>query len=216
MVSLIIDCSYGMNVYLIKNDEVFSKIDNNQKKHTDELLLCIDEMFSKASLKIDDVENLCVCIGPGSFTGIRVAISICKGLAIESKMKIFAASNFDIVQDENVENAVYILDGFSKYVYVRILENGKIYKDECVEIDEIISYLKNKKDNVCVFVQSEKTQNLLKINEIHSNIVQNNAINYFLNKISKNENIEINKINPIYLRASQAEMERNKKIAEGK
>lgn len=49
MNSLIIDCSAGMKVYLCAGENVISKIDENQKKHTDELLLCVDELLKQAT-----------------------------------------------------------------------------------------------------------------------------------------------------------------------
>ena len=67
-----------------------------QNKHSDEILKVIDELLLKAKLKINDIQNICVCVGPGSFTGVRVAMSIVKGLAIGVKAKVFACSNFDI------------------------------------------------------------------------------------------------------------------------
>ena len=159
MKNLVIDCSSGMKVYLIDKDKEYVKIDENQKKHTDELLVVIDELLKSANLKIEDIENLCVCVGPGSFTGIRVAISICKGLAVDSKMKVFVASNFEIIEDENEQNAVYVLEGFSKFVYVKtITKNGST--EECLDIGDFVNR-ENLKDNL-IIVQNEKVQNLLK------------------------------------------------------
>ena len=142
MNTLIIDCSSGMSVYVLKNDEVYFKSDKNQKKHTDELLNVVDELLIQSCLKIKDINNLCVCIGPGSFTGIRVAISIVKGLAVESNAKVYALTNFDILQNDLKENSVYVLDGFSKFLYVRFIENGEII-DECIDIESLILKLKN-------------------------------------------------------------------------
>ena len=82
----------------MKNDEEFCKIDENQKKHTDELLVSVDELLKQAGLNANQIDVVGVCEGPGSFTGIRVAVSICKGLAVESKIKIVTASNFDVYQ----------------------------------------------------------------------------------------------------------------------
>lgn len=213
MVSLIIDCSYGMNVYLLDNDKVFSKIDSNQKKHTDELLLSIDEMLIEANLKISDIENIGICVGPGSFTGIRVAISVCKGLAVGTNTKVFVATNFDVVEDKNKKNAIYILEGFSKYVYIRIVENGVCIKDECVLIDDLQTYLSKSNSKFDIIIQNEKVQKLLNLNKKDIIIAQNNTILHFLTKFNKNDNIEINKIAPVYLRASQAEIERENKLA---
>ena len=210
MNTLIIDCSAGMSVYVLKNDETFSKIDKNQKKHTDELLYVVDELLNLAELKIKEIDNICVCIGPGSFTGIRVAISIVKGLAVESNAKVFIATNFDVLQNGVNEKSVYILDGFSKFVYTRLIDNGVI-KDECVDIDSLINNLKN--DKINIYVENEKVQNILKNNEIVSNIAKNNTILHFLDKIKNNKFINLNMIEPIYLRASQAEIERNKKLS---
>ena len=68
-------------------------------------------------------------------------------------------------------------------------------------------------DNFEVFVQNEKTQNLLKKCEINSKIAQINTIFAFNEKISNNKNILLEQISPIYLRASQAEIERQKRIS---
>lgn len=209
MNTLIIDCSAGMSVYVLKNDEIFSRVDFDQKKHTDNLLVVVDELLNQANLKIDEIENLCVCIGPGSFTGIRVAISIIKGLAVSSNSKVFVLSNFDILETSKTENSVYVLEGFSKFVYARTIINGEKF-DECVDINELKERLKN--NNFEIYVQNEKLQNLFKNDEIQAQIAQNSIILHFLNKIKKNEYIEINQIEPIYLRASQAEIERNKKL----
>ena len=96
MKNLIIDCSAGMTIVVNNAGKEFSKIDLNQKKHTDELLFSVDELLKESGLSIDEIENFCVCVGPGSFTGIRVAISIVKGLSVNSNSKIFTFSNFYI------------------------------------------------------------------------------------------------------------------------
>jgi hypothetical protein len=61
-------------------------------------------------------------------------------------------------------------------------------------------------------VLSEKTQNNLNKFKIASNIVKNNIIDAFNQTIKENNNILLNQICPVYLRASQAEIERNKKL----
>ena len=121
MNTLILDCSSGMNLFLLKGDEEFSHIDNSEKKHSDELLVVLDDILKRAGLKINQINNICVCIGPGSFTGERVAISICKGLAVGIKAKIFVLSNLDVYDYSEDKNIVFVLDGFSDFVYVKIV-----------------------------------------------------------------------------------------------
>jgi len=213
MNSLIIDCSDGMSLILLSNEKEFSYIDDTEKKHSDELLVVLDNLLEKANLKIQDIENICVCIGPGSFTGVRVAISICKGLAIGVGAKVFVLSNLDIFDCKNDNNAALVLDGFSDFVYVRVFENQN-YKDACMTQTE----LKNLalKQNKSVYVVNEKMQKKLNSIEINANFAKNNIKNAFLNKIIAGDFVDINTISPVYLRASQAEIERNKKLAGGK
>jgi len=212
MRSLILDCSKGMSVYVLKGDEVESFIDENQKKHTDELLVCVDNLLSKLDLKVNDLDFIGVCVGPGSFTGIRVAVSICKGLAITNDIKICTASNFEIYSFGNIEKAFYILDGFSDNIYVREID-GDNYFDDCIKIDEFIEKYKSKSESFKVYIQSEKMQNLLKINQIQSDFAKNNTILCFIDKFKNSQFVNLNEINPIYLRASQAEIERTKRLS---
>ncbi len=209
MNSLIIDCSAGMSLTLLSKEGEYSYIDDNEKKHSDELLVALDNLLAKANLKIQDIENICVCIGPGSFTGVRVAISICKGLAIGTGAKVFVLSNLDIYDIQNNDNAVLVLEGFSEFVYARIYEN-KNFKDVCVSQTE----LKNLalKQNKNIYAVNEKMQKRLKMIEIQANIAKNNTKNAFLNKIATGEFVDLNLISPVYLRASQAEIERNKNL----
>lgn len=208
MKNLILDCSCGMNVYVINDDKVFFKIDETQNRHTDELLKVVDDLLKSAGLNVNEIENICVCVGPGSFTGLRVAISIAKGLAIGTNAKIFTLTNFDIFDSLN-ENLCLVLDGFSSFVYARIKKDNEIF-DDCFDIEELAGRIK--KDNLKVFTSTEKTQNLLKKFEIQANFAQNQIISAFNEKICKNEFTSVNRIFPIYLRASQAEIERKKRM----
>jgi len=208
---LFIDCSYGMSLFVVDDKEnVFSKIDLNQKKHTDELLLQVDELLKNAGLKIADIDVIGVCIGPGSFTGVRVAISICKGLAVSSKVKVVVLSNFDIY-DHTEEDYILVLEGFSSFIYTRKVLDGKAV-DVCEDVKEFSEkYLSNCSD-IQVYVNNEKMQNILKNVEISSKIANNCTVLRFNEEIDNNKFVNLNSIEPIYLRASQAEIERNKKL----
>ena len=50
------------------------------KTHSTTILDQIDSLFTWTGKKLEDVENVLVSIGPGSFTGVRIAISVVKGM----------------------------------------------------------------------------------------------------------------------------------------
>lgn len=208
--TLIIDCSSGMNIFLLTETEKYEKIDRNQKKHTDELLLSVSEMLESAGLTPRDIRNICVFVGPGSFTGIRVAVAIAKGLSIGSGANVFVSSNFD-AYDRGLSDAVYVLDGFSDFVYSRIIVSGA-KTDSCEHIGDLAQKLAADYKDVPVFVQSEALLEKFKLFGISSQITQYFAAETFEKIISTSAPTPLNEICPIYLRASQAEIERNERL----
>jgi len=210
MNTLIIDCSAGMSLLLLKDGKEFSFINNDSKKHSDELLVVLDDLLKQAKINVNQINNLCVCIGPGSFTGVRVAISVCKGLAIGTGAKVFVLSNLDIFEDDKNSNYVLVLDGFSEFVYVKICKNAYI-ENKCLSLSELKNLIND--NDFKVYVADEKVQNKLKNIEIQSQLAQKAIKKAFLSKIQNGNAIDLNMIEPLYLRASQAEIERNKKFA---
>ena len=85
--------------------------------------------------------------------------------------------------------------------------------DECVEIEKFVE--KQINDKLKVFYTTEKTQKLLEKYEIYGEFVKNNIISAFNLKIQNGESVNLNQIYPVYLRASQAEIEREKKKNNG-
>lgn len=207
MNSLILDCSCGMNVYVVSDGKQFIFEDCLQNKHSDEVLKVVDKLLSDAGLKVCDLDNVCVCVGPGSFTGVRVAVSVAKGLAIGTGASVFVLTNFDIY-DLAETNCCLVLEGFSNFVYARIIKNGK-FEDSCIEIERLVDMVKE--SNFEMLASTEKTQNMLNKFKIDSKLAQKNIINAFNSKINNSDKIELNQIYPVYLRASQAEIERLKK-----
>ncbi len=207
---LMIDCSCGMNIVAVNGEKEASFFDETQTRHSDDLITIIDKLLADVEMKISEVLNICVCVGPGSFTGVRVALSVCKGLAIGTGAKVCVASNFDVYEVENIKKTILILEGFSENAYVRIFNQGE-FSDACLTFDEIENLKKNQ--NYKLVTNSKKVQKRFNLSEKTLKNVQYSLKNVFLKKIQAGEFVSIEKICPVYLRASQAEIERNKKLA---
>lgn len=61
-------------------------------------LALVDDVLSAAQLKADQIERLAVGIGPGSFTGLRIAIAYAKSLAAVWRRPLVPVDSFDLLE----------------------------------------------------------------------------------------------------------------------
>jgi tRNA threonylcarbamoyladenosine biosynthesis protein TsaB len=66
-------------------------------RHSAELFTVITQMLEKAALKPQNVRHIYVSAGPGSFTGIRIAVTMAKIMNFANNVQIAAVNSLDIV-----------------------------------------------------------------------------------------------------------------------
>lgn len=80
---LVIDTSLSMlGVAIISNDEILKeKIVKSDRKHSEYVMEEIKNILEEVNIKAKDLDKIIVTIGPGSYTGTRVGVTIAKTLA---------------------------------------------------------------------------------------------------------------------------------------
>jgi tRNA threonylcarbamoyladenosine biosynthesis protein TsaB len=69
----------------------------SSQRHTVELAPAIFELLRRCGLKMEDVRALGVALGPGSFTSLRVGLSLVKGLALSRHLPLIGIPTLDIL-----------------------------------------------------------------------------------------------------------------------
>lgn len=69
----------------------------SSQRHTVELAPAIFELLGRCSLKMEDIRALGVALGPGSFTSLRVGLSLVKGLALSRQLPLIGIPTLDIL-----------------------------------------------------------------------------------------------------------------------
>ena len=67
------------------------------QRHTVELAPAVSELLTRCGLSADDIRALGVALGPGSFTSLRVGLSLAKGLAIARGLPLIGIPTLDIL-----------------------------------------------------------------------------------------------------------------------
>ena len=133
-----------------------------KKNHSNIVMPIIDNLFKISDLTINDIDKIAVAIGPGSFTGVRIALGIAKGLAMALNKPLIAVNELDILEaiaSGNENEIIPLIDARKERVYYKYQNT---YVDDYL-INLISNFDKNKK---YVFVGDGATNytNILKDN----------------------------------------------------
>jgi len=66
-------------------------------RHTVTLMPRIIQMLETSEITLDDVSVLAVCIGPGSYTGVRIGVATAKGIASARALPLVGVTTLDIL-----------------------------------------------------------------------------------------------------------------------
>ena len=150
-ISIETSCRAG-GVALGRGDELLGVIDfEASARHAVQLVPRLAELLEGASLRPEDVDELYVSAGPGSFTGLRVGLTVARTMdQMLSALRCVAVPTSSVVAlqaaDLPWDNLAVVLDARGGCVYVstfvrgegRIVPNGE---PRLVEIDEFLSDL---------------------------------------------------------------------------
>lgn len=115
-----------------------------KKNHSNIVMPIVDNLFKISDLNINDIDKIAVAIGPGSFTGVRIALGIAKGLAMALNKPLIAVNELDILEaiaSGNENEIIPLIDARKERVYYKYQGN---YVDDYL-INLISNFEKNKK-----------------------------------------------------------------------
>ena len=85
------------SVALWFNDELTSLTQGNQRTHAQFLLPMIDQVLSESDAQLNQMDAIVFGRGPGSFTGLRIACSTAKGLAVSADLPVIPVSTLGAI-----------------------------------------------------------------------------------------------------------------------
>ena len=226
MIVLAIDSTAeAASAAVLRDENVIAEYTQNTGHTHSETLLPMAETVMKATgISADDIDLYAVSAGPGSFTGVRIGISLIKGLCFGKDKPIAALSSMDCLA-RNLEGlegvACPVMDARRNQVYTAIYHNGVRMTEDmlipCNELKEMLSEY----DCPIYFTGdgyglAHEIIDLANVKHTPAGLRLQSAVSVALEGI-KNYNNNTNiftdtEVQPIYLRASQAERERLERI----
>lgn len=157
----------------------------------------IKEAFEISNIKIKDIDKIFVAVGPGSFTGIRVGLTVAKVMAWTLKIPVVPLSSLEVIASGTPgSHNIALIDARRGYVYAGGYDNklSNYYKDRYVLLNDI-----NEKGK---FISYDNIKGSLKPKIDVLKVIR---------KHEKNKGINPHRLNPNYLKLTEAEEKFNDK-----
>ena len=104
MNKLIIDAAKDeIFLMIINNDNSYNIVYENTKINLEKIMILIDNFLDSKKLNINDISELYVNRGPGSFAAIRNSLSVIKAIHIAKKIDYYCYSNQDFIGVEKIK-----------------------------------------------------------------------------------------------------------------
>lgn len=168
---------------------------------SEEALPEIVSLFTKTNLTAKDIDKIIVVNGPGSFTGIRIGITIAKVYAWSLNIPITTITSLEAMMLSSNKNKVKVpmIDARRRYVFSAIYDenNQIVLKPQHIKMDDINKELEKLSDYT--IITKDELEEYDNKEDYNPDILR--IINYFKDK----ESINPHGVNPDYLKLTEAE-----------
>ncbi|WP_295095551.1 tRNA (adenosine(37)-N6)-threonylcarbamoyltransferase complex dimerization subunit type 1 TsaB [uncultured Catenibacterium sp.] len=137
MISLVMDTSNSYLAVGLYQDNVCLEAfqEKGSRRQSEKAIPTLKEVLDRHDIALKDVNEMIITSGPGSYTGVRVAMTIAKTLAAVSDVKIKSVSSLAAYAGMN--QALIVIDARGHKVFVGVYENGlPLIKEQVMTLED--------------------------------------------------------------------------------
>lgn len=117
------------------NNLLFEHIQPGNNNHSETLVKVLEDILKQQNITVDQIDEIYVGRGPGSYTGVRVACTVAKVLAFIKNKKLFSFSSLDLLLTTNLKQGTVVCQmdarrGFSYAKVFNVQDQIEIIKEE--------------------------------------------------------------------------------------
>lgn len=187
---------------IVSSDKLIGSYKTNFNKDLSKYTLNeVDKLFKSSNLKPEEIDKIIVVSGPGSFTGIRIGMTIAKIFAWSLNKEITTITSLDAmaISTETNKLKVPIIDARRGYVYAGVYESNEvILENQYIKLEDLKKYL-NELNKEYVFITNQENFKFENKIEYDPDILK--IVEFYKNKASINPHL----VEPTYLKLTEAE-----------
>ena len=143
MITILLDSSNtNLSVGIARDNLLLEYISYEAWQRQSEYMIPeLDKLLSKYNVSRDEIKEVMVAKGPGSYTGVRIAITIAKTIATALDAKLYAVSSLR-VQKACKNPSICLINARSGRSYIGVYEGNKVLlEDQIMKNDEVLKYI---------------------------------------------------------------------------
>ena len=202
MRTLFIDTSSSdVSIAIVENEKIISKIIKNiPNQHSIYAVKFVNDVLENAQIDAKDIDNIMVVNGPGSFTCIRIGLTIAKIYGYLLKKDIITVSSLRAMAlSSDAKIVIPVIDAHHDNYYYGVYDmfDNIILKDNFNNKDELLKQI-SKYEDADIVSNEEFDNGDIKARKIEYDIV--NIINHYKYELPSNPHFIV----PNYLKLPQA------------
>lgn len=197
--------------------------------HSETLLPMVENALKTAQMKIDDIDMFAISDGPGSFTGVRIGVSLLKGLAFgKDKLCVGVSTLESLAYNLKGFNGLVcpVMDARRDQVYNALFESDgekitRLCDDRAISLSELDAELSNYEDGSIYLcgdgydvatraLQTNVSDTPILLREQNAYSVAQAALKKY--RENNEQDFTDRTLKPQYLRVPQAERERLERL----
>lgn len=143
MFTILLDSSNkDLYVGLLKDKTLIDEITYQAwQRQSEYMIVELEKILFRNNVNKKDISKVMVGVGPGSYTGVRISLTIAKTLALALNVPLYKASSLQLLGDFS-KPSICLINARSNRSYIGVYNGSKvILKDQVMSNDDVISYI---------------------------------------------------------------------------
>ena len=143
MVTVLLDSSNtNLSVGVARDNALLESISYEAWQQQSEYMIPeLDKLFNKYGVDKKDISEVVVAIGPGSYTGVRIAITIAKTMCVALDAKLYVISSLRTLKD-GMNLSICLINARSGRSYIGVYQGKEILlSDQIMKNEDVLKYI---------------------------------------------------------------------------
>lgn len=143
MIAVLLDSSnINLSVGIAKDNLLLDYISyESWQRQSENMIPELEKILKRNHVSKEDISEVIVAIGPGSYTGVRIAITIAKTMAVALNIKVYGVSSLRVQKDGN-KPTISLINARGNRSYFGVYKGNDILVEDCImKNEEVLSYI---------------------------------------------------------------------------